>query len=323
MNNIRKKNARQILSSREKLIKSDIFQQQWYYSIELLRGLFSFGKNYANIVLTRKILENIIINDQSCIDIGTMEGFIPILLKRRGAKRVIAYDRRSDLVGRINLVKEAYNVDFQFLCGMNFNELSSILKAKKILPFDLVVFSGILYHMIDPLCGLALARGLVRNGGILLLETAAVIDKKMAMYFNAGGRFYPRTNYFMISLDALDYMLRLLRLKPLDVIYFKQRKNVETDMQICRICIPSLAINKCLNSNGDQWMRRDFQVDFNEYINWKLLENGKPNTKYRTFNKNLYFREDTGSVNVYETVVNNPEYPINEKDMILKLDDIS
>lgn len=316
-----KQSAKKLLSSREKLVKSDIFQQEWYYGIELLEGIFTRGKSFPNVILTRKILENIEIKDKSCIDIGSMEGLIPTLLKRRGANPVVAYDRRTDLADRINLVKKAYDVDFRYFNGVSLNKLPSLLKTKNFLPFDIVVFSGVLYHMFDPLGGLALVRGLVRNGGILLLETGALIDNKMAMYFNAEGRFFPRTNYFMVSLDALEYMLRLLRLKPLDVIYFKRGEKLSGGLQKCRVCIPSLAIDEPLGGKGDQWIKGNFELDFNEFLCWETLENKKPVINYRTFNKNLIIREDTGSVDIYETVINTPEYPIKEEDRILKLKD--
>jgi SAM-dependent methyltransferase len=317
----RKQRARKLLSSRETLVQSDSFRQEWYYRIELLEGVFTSGKKFPNVILTRKILGNIEVKDQSCIDIGSMEGLIPTLLKRRGANRVVAYDRRTDLTDRVNLVKVAYEVDFHYFRGMSLNNLPLILKTKKFLPFDIVIFSGVLYHMFDPFAGLATVRGMVRNGGILLLETAAVIDNTMAMYFNAGGRFYPRTNYFMISLDALDYMLRLLRLKPLDAIYFKQGKKLPGGFQKCRVCIPSLAIAEPLGGKGDQWIKNNFQLDFNEFLCWEALENKKPIINYRTFNRNMTIREDTASVDIYETVINTPGYPIKEEDKILKLND--
>ena len=304
-------------------MKNDKDLSKWYYSIELQKGTFTKGNHFPNVVLTRKILENIEVKNKCCLDIGSMEGLIPTLLKRRGARQVFAYDRRTDLSAKINLVKKAYDVDFHLITGIGLNKLPTELKKKKYFPFDIIVFSGVLYHMFDPLGGLATVRGLLRNGGILLLETGALINNAMAMYFNAEGRFYPRTNYFMISLDALDYMLRFLRLKPLDVIYFKQGKKTSDGLQKCRVCIPSLAIDKPLKGDGDQWMNKDFQTDFKEFLCWDALKNTEPIVKYHTRNTSLKIRKDTGSVDIYETVVNTPEYTIKKEDSILKLNDFS
>lgn len=302
---------------------NDIVQRKWYYSIELQKGIFTTGNNFPNVILTRKILKNVEVKNKYCLDIGSMEGLIPTLLKLRGAHQVIAYDRRTDLSDKINLVKKAYDVDFHIIMGMSLSKLPVILKKKNFGPFDVIVFSGVLYHMFDPLGGLATIRGLLRNGGILLLETGAIIDNSMAWYFNAKGRFYPRTNYFMASLDALDYMLRFMRLKPLDVIYFKQGEKTPEGLQKCRVCIPSLAMDKPLKGKGDQWMNKDFQTDFKEFLSWDELENTEPIIKYHTLNTNLIIRKDTGSVDIYETVVNTPEYTIKKEDSILKLNDLS
>src|SRR5713226_9642318 len=54
------------------------FNQYWYYAIELTPGLFTQGEHHDNIVLTRTILRNCGVEDQRCLDIGTMEGLVPV-----------------------------------------------------------------------------------------------------------------------------------------------------------------------------------------------------------------------------------------------------
>ena len=56
-------------------------------------------------------------------------------------------------------------------------------------PFDVVVFSGVMYHMLDPLGGLAHAHSLVRDGGLLILETSAIIDHEAIFAANRENRF--------------------------------------------------------------------------------------------------------------------------------------
>jgi 2-polyprenyl-3-methyl-5-hydroxy-6-metoxy-1,4-benzoquinol methylase len=183
----------------EKLKEKKVFQEQWYHSIELLPGVFTRGYDMTNISLTREILKGCEIKDVSCLDIGAMDCMITTLLKRRGAAKVVAYDRSLDSEERVALVKDVLQLDFEYIRGMKFFDLPMNLTQEV---FDVVVFSGVLYHMFDPLAGLAIVRGLVRNGGLVVVETSAILNNVMAMYFNAGGRFYPKTNYWQICMSC-------------------------------------------------------------------------------------------------------------------------
>jgi ribosomal protein L11 methylase PrmA len=80
-----------------------IFNQNWYYSIELNPGLYTKGAEHPNVICTRELLARFSPSGLDICDIGTMEGIIPVLLKRRGARRVIALDA-LDLTEKILLV---------------------------------------------------------------------------------------------------------------------------------------------------------------------------------------------------------------------------
>jgi 2-polyprenyl-3-methyl-5-hydroxy-6-metoxy-1,4-benzoquinol methylase len=307
--------------NKKELINSELFSEEWYYKIELMPGLFTSGCEFDNIILTRKILKNIDVKGKNCLDIGAMECLHSILLKKQGAQYVHAFDR-LDCEEKVKLVKAAHNVRFEYSRVPSLREFLPIAKNTEKFPYDVVVFSGVLYHMFDPLSGLAMVRGLLRNGGILLLETAAVIEKSMAMYFNAEGRFYQGTNFFMVTIECLDYILRFLRLKPLDCIYLKHHKDLRTARQVCRVCIPCLAVEKPLACQGDEWIKRPFIVDFGEYLNRNDLKSDKPAVSYKTDNKYLLKRSGIGSVNIFETVFNSPETPRDKDKVYLKLSDI-
>ena len=114
--------------------------------------------------MVRRLLELTDLRDARCLDIGTQEALIPVSLLRLGAKSVVAYDR-LDLSERIRLVQQAYGVEFEYIPGLQMDELQTALWKDRKSPLDVVVFSGVLYHMIDPLVGLCIARSLVREGG--------------------------------------------------------------------------------------------------------------------------------------------------------------
>lgn len=187
----------------------------WYYTIELSPGELTPGQDHANVATTRALLRHVAFRGASCLDIGTQEAMLPVLMKRAGAGYVAAYDR-LDLSERIRRVKRAYAVDFDYIGGIQLADLPRALEARGHRIVDVVVFSGVLYHMINPLGGLATARSFCRRGGLFLLETAAVQDRQMALHFNAAGRLYGVfANFFLPTTACIDYFLRMLRLRPL------------------------------------------------------------------------------------------------------------
>src|SRR5437868_7551343 len=115
-----------------------------------------------------------------------MEGRIPVLMQRRGAGSVTAYDRPSALTSRIASVKERFGVDFDFVSGFPLADLPANIGHRT---FDVVVMSGVLYHLFSPPAGLAIARGLLRNGGVMIVETATIFADEPAMYWNSAIRF--------------------------------------------------------------------------------------------------------------------------------------
>jgi hypothetical protein len=65
----------------------------WYYSVELRPGVFTKGEDFPSAALPRAALSRAEPKGWRCLDIGAMEGLITTVLCRRGAGRVIAYDR--------------------------------------------------------------------------------------------------------------------------------------------------------------------------------------------------------------------------------------
>jgi hypothetical protein len=208
-------------------------EKNWYYSIELEKGVFTKGHDHPNLSVTRKLLRTVDFKGQDCLDIGTQEAIIPILLKKGGANRVVAYDR-NDLTDKIELLQETYGTPFDYLAGLQLTDLPAKLDASGGRFFDLVVFSGVLYHMINPLGLLALVRGFSKVGGLFLIETAVMQHAEPKLVFNVKGKQYGfSSNYFVPTTTWLDYVLRMLCLRPLSVEY----TGSNSDSAISRVAI--------------------------------------------------------------------------------------
>src|SRR3954454_4812889 len=80
----------------------------WYYSVELRPGVFTKGEDFPSAALPRAALSRAEPKGWRCLDIGAMEGLITTVLCRRGAGRVIAYDRPTYTRSKLAAVRRAY-----------------------------------------------------------------------------------------------------------------------------------------------------------------------------------------------------------------------
>jgi 2-polyprenyl-3-methyl-5-hydroxy-6-metoxy-1,4-benzoquinol methylase len=238
--------------------RAETLNQWWYYSIEIEPGCFTPGQNFNSISVVRDLLRGIDVAGRRCLDIGSMEGVSSVLMSRRGG-HVTAYDRYN-CADKIDLVKACTGANFTFLGGGQFADLPKLEK-----PFDVVVFAGMLYHMFDPMSGLFTARNMVRNGGVILIETAAIDAPGYRMEFNASGRFYPQpeqSNYWFPTPAMLEFMCRMARLDLLDVSWLPQWDTAVGPL--VRLGLVCRAVSKI--ATDDLWLYRQDQQELPQMV---------------------------------------------------------
>ena len=297
---------------------NSILASKWYYTIEIEKGVFTEGLKHRNLALTRKLLRNIILQDRTCIDIGTQEAVIPILLKKGGAQRVVGYDR-YDLSDKIRALTETYQVNFEYIAGMQLPELPKKLdESKGGRFFDLVVFSGVLYHMVNPLGLMALVRGLCKTGGLFLIETAAIQNSKEMLIFNARGEIYgPSSNYFIPTTAWLDYTLRMLGLMPLQTIYLGEIKN-ENPIRLAILCRSQNA--PCPLNQNDAWAFESFHTymfDTESQFNWDNLAENQEQLDYHPYDEGVL---QLNNRSLYGELQKHRRYTPSADETLLKLD---
>jgi SAM-dependent methyltransferase len=336
------------------------FKLPWYYRLELASELYTDGPLRWSVTQTRELLRHVDVEGGGadgggarCLDVGIQEGLVTFLLQRRGAAEVVGYDRvlRTD---RIELAKQALGASFDLVGGMKLQDLPRSLAEQGHRPFDVVVFSGVLYHMFDPLGGLSTVRGLVRDGGICLVETAAAFSETDAMYFNSAGRFAPHALWF-VTPSCLYYLLRFLRLEPLDVVYLagrgegelasadgddgggvgrllgraRKRGRVEAKARHerealkpaqGRVAIACRAVPSPPAQPDDAWINaKDHDVDFAEFLDWKAVTSDAPEVGYERSRGGLV-KADDGSVAVQASIAATQPLPPNREHAQLALD---
>lgn len=249
------------------LAEHPMLRTEWYYSIEVAPGLITPGKPFLSMGLVRCLLARMPVEGQRCLDIGAMEGMMSILMERRAAQHVTCWDRSvNQSHGRVQFLREQLGVQLDFVYTDHFAQLREALPRAQ---FDIVILAGVLYHVVDPFATLLRARSLLRHGGLMLVETAGVLDDTAFAAFNSHGRFYPNpvdANYWFLSVAGLDALCRCARLEPLDFLWLQDPASIPRRMAcVCRATegVPGLDPWLC-----GQALDGNVRENYAEFIDW-------------------------------------------------------
>lgn len=161
-------------------IAERVAEQFWWHSIDLGNGLVTPGhKDLRRMAIElANTFGKLDLVDRSVLDIGAWNGGFSVEAARRGANRVVALDHYSwnapqfrgreafDLVNEITgLGIEAVDIDLD-TPQLSLGHLGS---------FDVVLFLGVFYHLLDPIAGLREAAALARE--VLVVET--LIERRL------------------------------------------------------------------------------------------------------------------------------------------------
>lgn len=241
-----------------------ILSDYWYYAIEHAPGEITPGHRFPSIANVRQLLADVDVRDQRCLDVCCMDGLVPALLLRRSPALVHAWDR----------IDQAAKFAFLGLSVAQFRQGRNLVDmAAGYLPHDVVIFSGVLYHVFDPLAALLACRSVVRNGGIWIVETAASLHPGPTLEFNAAGHLPglenpAHANYWVPTIDLLGYLLRLCHARPLAVRWYA------THADQIRIAVVCRAESGVVGGDADPWLAAqdsalpNVRMNFGDYVDW-------------------------------------------------------
>lgn len=163
-------------------------QYGWGQTVALGPGLRQqgfLGDKWRNVIATldawRWLPE---LDGTRVADIGCFSGAMSTVLADRGAE-VIAVDEVPEHLDQARLLFELLDVPRVQTVEASLYDLHEHVEPASI---DLVLLSGVLYHLSDMLAGLIAVQQLLKPGGRLLIQTNAV-ENYEASYANFG-RFY-------------------------------------------------------------------------------------------------------------------------------------
>lgn len=306
---------------------SSVLDEYWYYTVEVTPDQRTPGCGFTNVALTRNLLAGIDLTGAYCLDIGTMEGVIPALMAKRAA-RVVATDA-FNCSRKIDLVKRLHGVDFDYHANIQLDDLVSFMDRKWHLErfggahrprrFDVVVVSGILYHVFSPLHLIGYARSLVRPGGLVIFETAALLNPTFTQQYNyrGGGQYiYGWTDTWFLSVPLLDHLIRFCRMAPLDGLYFRQG-HPDDLVRIAAVC---RAVDDVVADEGETIMKdstRNF--DYSRIVADDPQQERLPDVPYHGGREGLVFRPATGTCDLFASCSAMPAHVPAEDEVILRL----
>jgi tRNA (mo5U34)-methyltransferase len=181
----------------------------WYHEFDFGRGLRTRTHTpalSAHRPIWRFIeeqLDTVDFRGKSVLDIGAWDGFWSFYAERKGAKSVLATDDRTQNWSGgegILLAKELYGSGVRVDQGVSVYQLASLKQR-----FDIILFLGVYYHLLDPFYAFAQIRQCCHSNTLL------VVDGPEALALPPGAALYDFSNHACELLptgETLDEILR-------------------------------------------------------------------------------------------------------------------
>lgn len=147
------------------------------------------------------------------LDVGCWTGGMSLLLSAMGAE-VYAIEEVRKYADCVNYMKHAFGLDN---LTVENRSLYSLDDEKFYDRFDIALYSGVLYHVTDPVLSLRILFNTLKDGGMCLLETMGLSGKGSFCDYHGAydtlrrpggeGRLRFGWNWFVPSLEAVSRMM--------------------------------------------------------------------------------------------------------------------
>jgi tRNA (mo5U34)-methyltransferase len=156
---------------------------KWFHTIDLGNGVVTPGTDRTFAKLKALHLPESLAG-KSFLDIGAWDGFFSFEAEKRGADRVLAVDEFV-WAGKTWASKAGFDAAKRILNSRVEEKLISVyeISPASVGTFDVVLFSGVLYHLEDPYLGLRNVASVTKE--LLILETHTDLEwtRRPAMAF--------------------------------------------------------------------------------------------------------------------------------------------
>jgi tRNA (mo5U34)-methyltransferase len=187
---------------------------KWWHRIKLpdgriTPGACNHGPDDDQSWMTNRFGLPIDLTGKRVIDIGAADGGFSFEAERRGAKYVMAVEGFEDTGNNCSL--EAFRYAHNSF-GSNVNLVTTdFMRIANVDQFDIVLFYGVLYHVLEPLSAIQKLFDLCSPGGEVIIETASKNTRNSlpVIQFSNGHDGDP-TNYWYPNVMAIYEMAKFV-----------------------------------------------------------------------------------------------------------------
>ncbi|HEX7215497.1 MAG TPA: methyltransferase domain-containing protein [Methylomirabilota bacterium] len=185
----------------------------WFHSIDLGNGVVTPGKKSLKVLRAEAeaIFGPLDLRGKSVLDIGAWNGYFSFEAKRRQAEQVLATDHHCwspEINGRatFDLARAALELDIESL-DVDVPDLS----PERVGRFDVVLFLGVFYHLVDPIRALQDLAAVTNEVAVLETHLDLRAMDRPAMVFYPGTELNDDpTNWWGPNRQCVEALLRLV-----------------------------------------------------------------------------------------------------------------
>lgn len=176
----------------------------WVHAIDLGHGVVTPGLWGSGNPSISHALSDIDFRNKKVLDIGCWDGLYSFEAERLGASEVYATDLTSqrDFSGQptFQIAHAALESNVLYYPRLSVYEIETL----GITDFDVVMFTGVYYHLKDPLRALTCLRRVLKDGGRLLVE-GAILDEPgcFARFFYRESFCGDLSNWWVPTIECL------------------------------------------------------------------------------------------------------------------------
>ncbi len=194
---------------------------QWYHSMDLGNGIVTRGWDTHTASRLKSLHFPESLAGKSFLDIGAWDGFYSFEAERRGAARVLATDGFI-WAGKGWSSKAGFDLAHKLLHSKVESQVISVydITPQTVGQFDVVLFSGVLYHLEDPYLAIRNVASVTKE--LLILETHTDLEfkRRPAIAFYPGAELNgDPTNWCGPNTAAVKAMLSSCGFTDVEVVY--------------------------------------------------------------------------------------------------------
>lgn len=209
-------------------IQERISNLKWFHRIDFGNGVVSPGDDNSELKLRRLRIPDDL-SGKSFLDIGAWDGFFSFEAEKRGAERVLATDSfvwEGKVPGHSKIgfltARELLQSRVEDLTIDPFD-----ISPESVGIFDVVLLSGVIYHVKNPWLVIERAASVTKE--LLILETETdfnLLRRPAVAIFTDGELVGDPTNWCALNIPALRSMLKDAGFKEIEVVWKRGKAHV-------------------------------------------------------------------------------------------------